>query len=77
MQVPMPKRWTRKHLPRCAKPPLTSSGLPTIDNIGWANGQDGFDNISLCGELDGEDEEGNSYRNLDEEDAALRGVKFT
>ncbi|CAI7662526.1 unnamed protein product [Penicillium manginii] len=69
---------------------LTSLGLPNdrrhrddvdqwialIMEQGWANGQEWFDNIPHAGELDGEDEEGNSYRNLDEEDAALRGVKL-
>ncbi|KAJ5227500.1 uncharacterized protein N7469_007506 [Penicillium citrinum] len=69
---------------------LTSLGLPNdrqhrddvdqwiaiIMEQGWANGQEWFDNIPYAGELDGEDEEGNSYRNLDEEDAALRGVKL-
>jgi len=69
---------------------LTCLGLPTdrrhrddvdqwialIMEHGWANGQEWFENIPLAGELDGEDEEGNSYRNLDEEDAAFRGVKL-
>lgn len=69
---------------------LTSLGLPNdrrhrddvdqwialIMEQGWASGQEWFDNIPLAGELHGEDEEGNSYRNLDEEDAALRGVKL-
>ena len=69
---------------------LTSLGLSTdrrhrddvdqwialIMEQGWANGQEWFENIPLAGELDGEDEEGNSYRNLDEEDAAFRGVKL-
>lgn len=69
---------------------LTCLGLPTdrrhrddvdqwialIMEQGWASGQEWFDNIPLAGELDGEDDEGNSYRNLDEEDAALRGVKL-
>lgn len=69
---------------------LTCLGLPTdrrhrddvdqwialIMEQGWASGQEWFDNIPLAGALDGEDEEGNSYRNLDEEDAALRGVKL-
>lgn len=69
---------------------LTCLGLPTdrrhrddvdqwialIMEQGWANGQEWFENIPLAGELDGEDEEGNSYRNLDEEDAAFRGVKL-
>ncbi|KAJ6129167.1 Origin recognition complex subunit 6 [Penicillium capsulatum] len=66
---------------------LTCLGLPTdkrhrddvdqwislIMEQGWASGQEWFENIPLAGELDGEDEEGNSYRNLDEEDAAFRG----
>lgn len=69
---------------------LTSLGLPNdrrhrddvdqwialIMEQGWASGQEWFDNIPCAGELDGEDEEGTSYRNLDEEDAALRGVKL-
>ncbi|KAJ5584906.1 Origin recognition complex subunit 6 [Penicillium hispanicum] len=69
---------------------LTCLGLPTdrkhrddvdqwialIMEQGWANGQEWFQNIPLAGELDGEDEEGNSYRNLDEEDAAFRGIKL-
>jgi origin recognition complex subunit 6 len=69
---------------------LTSLGLPNdrrhrddvdqwialIMEQGWASGQEWFDNIPHAGELDGEDEEGNSYRNLDEEDAALRGVRL-
>lgn len=42
----------------------------------WASSQEWFENIPLAGDLDGEDEEGNSYRNLDEEDAALRGVRL-
>jgi origin recognition complex subunit 6 len=69
---------------------LTSLGLPNdrrhrddvdhwiglIMEQGWANGQEWFENIPLAGELDGEDEDGNSFRNLDEEDAAFRGVKL-
>ncbi|KAJ5525322.1 Origin recognition complex subunit 6 [Penicillium frequentans] len=69
---------------------LTSLGLPNdrrhrddvdhwiglIMEQGWANDQEWFENIPLAGELDGEDEEGNSFRNLDEEDAAFRGVKL-
>lgn len=69
---------------------LTCLGLPTdrqhrddvdqwialIMEQGWASGQEWFENIPLAGELDGEDEDGNSYRNLDEEDAAFRGVRL-
>ncbi|KAJ5256887.1 hypothetical protein N7478_012991 [Penicillium angulare] len=69
---------------------LISLGLPNDrrhrDNVdtwiglimeqGWANEQEWFENIPLAGDLDGEDEEGNSFRNLDEEDAAFRGVKL-
>lgn len=69
---------------------LTSLGLPNdrrhrddvdqwialIMEQGWANDQEWFENIPLAGELHGEDEDGNSYRNLDEEDAAFRGVKL-
>ena len=69
---------------------LTSLGLPNdrrhrddvdhwiglIMEQGWAHDQEWFENIPLAGELDGEDEEGNSFRNLDEEDAAFRGVKL-
>ncbi|KAJ5760331.1 Origin recognition complex subunit 6 [Penicillium odoratum] len=69
---------------------LTSLGLPNdrrhrddvdhwiglIMEQGWANQQEWFENIPLAGELDGEDEEGNSFRNLDEEDAAFRGVNL-
>ncbi|KAJ6164751.1 Origin recognition complex subunit 6 [Penicillium chermesinum] len=69
---------------------LTSLGLPhdrqhredvdqwiaIILSQGWANGQEWFENIPLAGELDGEDDEGNSFRNLDEEDAAFRGAKL-
>lgn len=69
---------------------LTSLGLPNArrhrDDVdqwialimeqGWAEGKEWFDNIPLAGELHGEDEEGNSYRHLDEEDAAFRGVKL-
>lgn len=69
---------------------LTSLGLPndrshrddvdqwiaTIMEQGWASGQEWFENIPLAGELHGEDEEGNSFRNLDEEDAAFRGAKL-
>lgn len=69
---------------------LTSLGLPNdrshrddvdqwiglIMEHGWADDQEWFENIPLAGELDGEDEEGNSFRNLDEEDAAFRGVKL-
>lgn len=69
---------------------LTSLGLSTdrrhrddvdqwialIMEQNWASGQEWFENIPLAGDLDGEDEEGNSYRNLDEEDAAFRGVKL-
>lgn len=42
----------------------------------WATGKEWFENIPLAGELHGEDEEDNSYRHLDEEDAAFRGVKL-
>ncbi|KAJ5674464.1 Origin recognition complex subunit 6 [Penicillium maclennaniae] len=69
---------------------LTSLNLPTdrrhrddvdqwialIMEQGWAHGQEWFENIPLAGEMHGEDEEGISYRNLDEEDAAFRGVKL-
>ncbi|KAJ5953256.1 hypothetical protein N7454_000152 [Penicillium verhagenii] len=69
---------------------LTSLGLPNdrrhrdyvdqwiglIMEQGWANDHEWFENIPLAGELDGEDEEGNSFRNLDEEDAAFRGVSL-
>ncbi|KAJ6024129.1 hypothetical protein N7540_004926 [Penicillium herquei] len=69
---------------------LTSFGLPNdrshrddvdhwiglIMEQGWANEQEWFENIPLAGELDGEDEDGVSFRNLDEEDAAFRGVKL-
>lgn len=69
---------------------LTSLGLQTVrrhrDDVdqwiafimeeGWANGREWFDNIPLAGELYGEDEDGHSYQNLDEEDAALRGMKL-
>lgn len=50
--------------------------IALIMEQGWANGQEWFENIPLAGELHGEDEEGNSYRHLDEEDAAFRGVKL-
>lgn len=50
--------------------------IALIMEQGWANDQEWFENIPLAGELDGEDEEGNSYRHLDEEDAAFRGVKL-
>ncbi|KAJ5894773.1 hypothetical protein N7495_006464 [Penicillium taxi] len=43
---------------------------------GWAGGQEWFENIPLAGDLDGEDDEGSSYRNLDEEDASFRGVQL-
>ena len=69
---------------------LTSLGLPNVrrhrDDVdqwialimeqNWATGKEWFENIPLAGELHGEDEEGNSYRHLDEEDAAFRGVKL-
>ncbi|CEJ58064.1 hypothetical protein PMG11_06735 [Penicillium brasilianum] len=69
---------------------LTSLGLPNsrrhrddvdqwialIMEQGWASGKEWFDNIPLAGELHGEDEEGISFRHLDEEDAAFRGVKL-
>ena len=69
---------------------LTSLGLSTdrrhrddvdqwialIMEQSWASGKEWFENIPLAGELHGEDEEGNSYRNLDEEDAAFRGIKL-
>lgn len=69
---------------------LTSLGLPNArrhrDDVdqwialimeqNWANGKEWFENIPLAGELHGEDEDGNSYRHLDEEDAAFRGVKL-
>lgn len=69
---------------------LTSLGLPNVrrhrDDVdqwialimeqNWATGKEWFENIPLAGELHGEDEEGNSYRRLDEEDAAFRGVKL-
>ncbi|KAJ5690750.1 hypothetical protein N7462_005142 [Penicillium macrosclerotiorum] len=69
---------------------LTSLGLPNdrhhrddvdqwialIMEQNWAATQEWFENIPLAGELHGEDEEGNSYRDLDEEDAAFRGVKL-
>jgi origin recognition complex subunit 6 len=42
----------------------------------WANGQEWFENIPFSGELNGEDEEGRSYQDLDEEDAVLRGVRL-
>jgi origin recognition complex subunit 6 len=50
--------------------------IALIMEQGWANGQEWFENIPLAGEMHGEDEEGNSFRNLDEEDAAFRGVKL-
>lgn len=50
--------------------------IALIMEQGWANGQEWFENIPLAGDLYGEDEDGNSYRNLDEEDAAFRGVKL-
>lgn len=50
--------------------------IALIMEQGWANGQEWFENIPLAGEMHGEDEEGNSFRNLDEEDAAYRGVKL-
>lgn len=50
--------------------------IALIMEQGWANGQEWFENIPLAGEMHGEDEEGYSYQNLDEEDAALRGVKL-
>jgi origin recognition complex subunit 6 len=50
--------------------------IALIMEQGWANGKEWFDNIPLAGDLYGEDEEGNSYRYLDEEDAAFRGVKL-
>lgn len=50
--------------------------IALIMEQGWANGQEWFENIPLAGELTGEDEDGNSFQNLDEEDAALRGVKL-
>ena len=43
---------------------------------GWANGQEWFQNIPLAGEVDGEDEDGKSYQNLDEEDTTLRSVRL-
>lgn len=42
---------------------------------GWAHGQEWFENIPYAGQLYGEDEEGKSYQDLDEEDAVLRGVR--
>lgn len=50
--------------------------IALIMEQGWANDQEWFENIPLAGELDGEDEHGNSYRDLDEEDAAFRGVRL-
>ena len=69
---------------------LTSLGLPNAkqhrDDVdqwialimeqGWASGKEWFENVPLAGELHGEDEDGTSYRRLDEEDAAFRGVKL-
>ncbi|KAJ5488579.1 hypothetical protein N7539_003469 [Penicillium diatomitis] len=70
---------------------LTSLGLPNAkqhrDDVdqwialimeqGWASGKEWFENIPLAGELHGEDEDGTSYRRLDEEDAAFRGVNLS
>ncbi|CAL5873153.1 uncharacterized protein PFLUO_LOCUS7422 [Penicillium psychrofluorescens] len=69
---------------------LTSLGLSTdrrhrddvdqwiavIMEQSWANGREWFENIPFSRELNGEDEEGRSYQDLDEEDAALRGVRL-
>jgi origin recognition complex subunit 6 len=50
--------------------------IALIMEQGWANGQEWFDNIPYAGQLFGDDEEGKSYQDIDEEDAALRGVKL-
>lgn len=50
--------------------------ITLIMEHGWANGQEWFENIPYAGQLYGEDEEGKSYQDLDEEDATLRGVKL-
>ncbi|KAJ5506836.1 Origin recognition complex subunit 6 [Penicillium expansum] len=47
--------------------------ITLIMEQGWANGQEWFENIPYAGQLYGEDEEGRSYQDLDEEDATLRG----
>ncbi|KOS41943.1 hypothetical protein ACN38_g7164 [Penicillium nordicum] len=49
--------------------------ITLIMEQGWANGQEWFENIPYAGQLYGEDEEGRSYQDLDEEDATLRGVR--
>ncbi|KAK0822308.1 hypothetical protein LTR03_018234, partial [Friedmanniomyces endolithicus] len=42
---------------------------------GWANSQEWYENIPYAGQMFGEDEEGKSYQDLDQEDAILRGVR--
>ncbi|CAG7922253.1 unnamed protein product [Penicillium olsonii] len=49
--------------------------IALIMEHGWANGQEWFENIPYAGQLFGEDEEGKSYQDLDQEDAILRGVR--
>lgn len=49
--------------------------ITLIMEQGWANDQEWFENIPYAGQLYGEDEEGRSYQDLDEEDATLRGVR--
>jgi origin recognition complex subunit 6 len=50
--------------------------IALIMEHGWANGREWFENIPYAGQLYGEDEEGKSYQDLDEEDAVLRGVRL-
>ncbi|KAJ5295773.1 hypothetical protein N7508_010594 [Penicillium antarcticum] len=50
--------------------------IALIMEQGWANGQEWFENIPYAGQLFGDDEEGKSYQDIDEEDAALRGVRL-
>lgn len=49
--------------------------IALIMEQGWANTQEWFENIPYAGQLFGEDEEGRSYQDLDQEDAILRGVR--
>lgn len=49
--------------------------IALIMEQGWAHGQEWFENIPYAGQLYGEDEEGKSYQDLDQEDAVLRGVR--
>lgn len=49
--------------------------IALIMEQGWANSQEWYENIPFAGQMFGEDEEGKSYQDLDQEDAILRGVR--